>query len=59
MGTATAFKRVGANAVEQTAAQDPTPLHLQENYLPQNMIGGRYEAHVYLNDIECPCLIDT
>lgn len=27
--------------------------------MPPDMIGGRYEAYVYLNDVKCPCLIDT
>ena len=32
---------------------------INHSNLPPNLIGGRYEAHVYLNDVQCPCLIDT
>lgn len=70
--TSASFKLLGAEVMEQTSAQsNPTMLQPQENEitmnqnsntysnLPPDMVGGRYEAHVYLNDITCPCLIDT
>ena len=40
----------------------PTNLSQPVNNLknmPPDLIGDSYEAHVYLNDVRCPCLIDT